>query len=355
MSDPASGGGDLRLGLLGCGAIAQMAHLPALAKTPGVRLEAICDGAEDLLQRVGRRAGVERLYTDYAVFLAEAPIDAVLLAVADAFHVPLAIQALRAGKHVLVEKPLGTNAAECRGLRQTVRETGLKCQVGCMKRHDPGLGYAREFLRSRAGPLLSVSGVYRDSLFRPKMQEATLDPLLTSARAIKPAGGGKADKERYNLWTQGAHLFDTLRFLGGPIVAVQARAARNAGQTTWHGLLEFEAGTLGHFELTCKACADWAESYHAFGEKGSVSADLPLWFYHRPARVRVFDAAGELWTQPLSAHSNAFANQLAAFARSIRTGEPASPDVDDGLAAMRVLEAVEASTRDGGRVPVPRD
>ena len=59
----------LKIGLLGCGPVAQFAHLPALAKARRVSLTALCDGAEDLLQAVGRRFGVEQLYSDYASFL----------------------------------------------------------------------------------------------------------------------------------------------------------------------------------------------------------------------------------------------------------------------------------------------
>lgn len=84
----------LRIGLLGCGPIAQFAHLPALAKARRVHLTAICDAAEDLLQTIGCHTGMEKLYTSYERMLAEAPIDAVLIAAADAFHVPLATQAI---------------------------------------------------------------------------------------------------------------------------------------------------------------------------------------------------------------------------------------------------------------------
>ena len=112
----------VKLGLLGCGSIAQFAHLPALAKTKRVAIRALCDAAEDLLHVVGRRYGIQQLYRDYAALL-QADIDAVLIAAHDAFHVPLATQALAAGKHVLVEKPLGGNSDECRELLRAVRRS----------------------------------------------------------------------------------------------------------------------------------------------------------------------------------------------------------------------------------------
>lgn len=345
----------LRIGLIGGGAVAQMAHLPALARARHVRLTAICEGADDLLRAIGQRAGVAELYQDHREFLARAPIDAVLLAVPDAFHVPLAIDALRAGKHVLVEKPLGTHSAECLELLRVVRQTGLRLQVGSMKRHDPGVAFARQFVQEKLGPILSVSGLYRDTIFRQAMQETCLDPLLTSRQAVKPATDPKGNKERYNLITQGAHLFDCLRHLGGEIVAVTTQVARHAGQCSWHGLLEFEHGGRGHFELTCKACGDWFENYTVCGESGSVDVRVSLPFYHRPAQVRAFDGKTQQWSQPLGGRSNAYANQLEAFARSVLHNEPTNPDVAEGLATVRLLEAVESALARGARAEVVRD
>ena len=330
----------LNIGLLGCGAIAQFAHLPALARTHRARLVALCDAAEDLLQTVGRKYGVVRLHTCYDGLLADDEVQAVLIAVPDAMHVPLAVRALYAGKHVLVEKPLGANSAECVQLVRMVRETGLVLQVGSMKRHDPGLAFARQFVHDRAGDVLSVSGVYRDTTFRSAMQESCLDRLLVSEHAVKPPDP-KANPQHYHLFTQGAHLFDSIRYLAGDITAVYAQMAVRSGQFSWHGLLEFDDGARGHFELTCKACSDWREEYTVNGEHGSVAVQVSLPFYHRPAIARAFDGRIQQWSQPLGGYSNAYVNQLEAFAAAVLDGQLAHPDVRDGLAVMRILEAVE--------------
>ncbi len=345
----------LNIGLLGCGAIAQFAHLPALARTRRARLIALCDTADDLLQAIGRKAGVDRLYTRYEDLLSDDQVRAVLVAVPDPLHVPLAERALRAGKHVLVEKPLGANSRECRELARLVRETGLLLQVGSMKRYDPGVAFAQQFVRERAGSILSASGVYRDSIFRSAMQESCLDRLLTSPHTAKLTVDPKNDRRHYNLFTQGAHLFDNLRYLAGDVLAVTATFAQQAGQMSWHGLLEFVHGGLGHFELTCKSCGDWREEYVVLGEEGSVEVQVGLPFYHRPAQVRAFDGRTQQWSQPLGGHSNAYVNQLEAFASAIFDSQPAHPDVHDGLAVVRLLEAVEQAVVRGARVEVPQN
>ena len=94
-----------RVGVLGAGQIAQAAHFPACRKSKDVELYAICDAADDLRERIVTVHQPTTSYSDYDKMLADEVIDAVVVAVADQFHVPLAIKALEAGKHVLVEKP----------------------------------------------------------------------------------------------------------------------------------------------------------------------------------------------------------------------------------------------------------
>jgi len=344
--------GHLKIGILGCGAISQFAHIPAVLRSRFAELIALCDCAEDLLQRVGSKAGVDRLYTNFSAMLADESVQAVIIAVPDSFHVPLAIRALQAGKHVLVEKPMGETSEQCRKLIKAQRELGLKVQVGSMKRHDPGVRFAQEFLSEKCGPVFSVSAVYRDTVFRRAMQETCLDPLLTSEAAIRPQIDPKANPAEYNFVTQGVHLFDTINYLAGHISAVSAITTNCEGNWSWHGSLEFTKGGCGHFELTCKACGDWCERYEIHSHNGSVQVNVSLPFYHRPAQVRAFDGKLKQWSTPLGAHSNAYANQIDNFARAVIEDTPTNPDVYDGLSAVQSLEAVRQSIETGKRTRI---
>src|SRR5580692_6212689 len=101
--------GPLRLGVVGLGRISQVAHLPATTKADRVSLVAVCDSSPTLVERVARLYEVPG-FVDVRQFLHE-DLDAVLVATPDRSHLALATTALRAGKHVLVEKPLADNAA----------------------------------------------------------------------------------------------------------------------------------------------------------------------------------------------------------------------------------------------------
>ena len=96
----------LRVGILGAGPIAQAAHLEAVQKAGNCELHALCDRAPDLLETVGATWRPARTFGDLGAMLADPDVDAVIVAIADQFHVDAAMQALDAGKHVLVEKPM---------------------------------------------------------------------------------------------------------------------------------------------------------------------------------------------------------------------------------------------------------
>src|SRR6266850_7676442 len=145
----------LRLGILGCGPISQIAHFDAAKKARNVELTAVCDLADDLRERMITLHHPRFGYRDYDEMLANPQVEAVLIGVADQFHVPLALKAIAAGKHVLVEKPLGVAIEECEELCRQVRASKLTFQIGNNRRFDPGIAFARKFIREEIGQLLS--------------------------------------------------------------------------------------------------------------------------------------------------------------------------------------------------------
>src|SRR5688572_24503274 len=93
----------LHIGVLGCGPIAQIAHFDACRKARNAELYAICDVADDLRAKMVAIHEPRVTYRDYEEMLADPQVEAVIVAVADQYHVPMALKAVEAGKHVLVE------------------------------------------------------------------------------------------------------------------------------------------------------------------------------------------------------------------------------------------------------------
>jgi predicted dehydrogenase len=341
----------LRVGVLGAGQIAQAAHLEACRKAANAELYALCDAAEDLLAPVAAAHRPRVTYTDYDGMLADPNVDAVIVAVADQFHVAMARRALAAGKHVLVEKPMGVDVAECEALAGAAAESGLVLQVGTMRRFDPNVAHARDFIAREIGEVLAMRAWYCDSAYRYEMTDALQPPILTSATAVRPEGDPKADRRRYSLLGHASHLVDTARFLCGDIVSVRAQLAEKYGALSWFVSAEFADGAIGHLDLTMAVRMDWFEGFHVYGEYGSVVARAFQPWYLRAAEVECFSDRDRSYHRPLGADGHVFRRQVEGFAATILDGAPqAGAGAEDGLAVARVLAAIERSLSTGETV-----
>src|SRR3954454_18052674 len=129
----------LRIGVIGCGTVAQIMHLPYLHSLPDLfEIAALSDLSSALVQAMGKKYGVpaEHCYTGYQQMLL-ADIDAVLVLTAGS-HAPPVIAAIEAGKHVLVEKPLCFTLREADAIIAATAKHNVKVMVAYMKRYDPG-------------------------------------------------------------------------------------------------------------------------------------------------------------------------------------------------------------------------
>ncbi len=167
--------------MLGAGPISQFAHLEATRKARNAELVGLCDTAEDLLERMAAVHQPARTYTDFAAMLADPEIDAVIIGVADQYHVALARQAITAGKHVLVEKPLGVSMAECETLRHAASAANRVVQIGNNRRFDRGVAFARTFICEQMGEVMALKAWYYDSFYCYTMTD-NLQPIATTAR-----------------------------------------------------------------------------------------------------------------------------------------------------------------------------
>jgi predicted dehydrogenase len=338
----------LRMGVLGCGPISQIAHFDACRKARNAELHAICDVAPDLLARMAAIHEPRKTFGRLEDMLADPEIDAVIVATSDAFHVPLCRQVIAAGKHVLVEKPLGVAIEECEALRDDCRASRCVVQVGNNRRFDPGIAFARRFVLEELGERLSFKAWYWDSVFRYTMTD-NLQPIpRTSGSARKPEGNPKADKRRYFVLTHASHLVDTARFLGGEIVEVRARLRERFGAFCWFVDLEFADGSPGHLDLTIPIRGDFEEGFQISGEHGSVKGRVHLPWFHKASEVECFSAKDRTYRRPLGEDAHTYKLQIEGFADTILNGTPQhGASLDDGLAAVRALVAIARSAETG--------
>jgi predicted dehydrogenase len=338
----------LRIGVLGCGPIAQIAHFDACRKARNAELYAICDLSEKLLTLMAAIHEPTKAYNDYDQMLGDPHVEAIIVATADQFHVPLSKKALAAGKHVLVEKPLGVTVGECEELREQLHDTGLVLQVGNNRRFDPGLTFAQQFVRNQLGQLMAVKVWYHDSVHRYTMTD-NLQPIsVHSPTAKRPPGDPKADKRRYFLLAHGSHVVDMLRFLGGELISVQARLLQKFGAYCWFSSIELENSIVGHLDLIVAVRGDFEEGFRVYGELGSVNGRLYLPWYHKAGKVECFSIKDDVYRRPLGQDGYTYKLQIEGFADTILHGKPMlGAGIDDGLAAMRALVALSRSATRG--------
>jgi predicted dehydrogenase len=341
----------LRVGVLGAGQIAQAAHFESCSKARNADLSAICDVAEDLCERMAVTHGCGKTYADFDAMLADPEIDAVIVATADAFHVPASLRALAAGKHVLCEKPVATTVEDAEALAAAVHKSGRVLQVGHMKRFDPGIQAAKAFIDNEMGELVALKAWYCDSTHRYAMTDAVQPAIVISAKARKPPVNPKADLRRYFMLAHGCHLIDTARHLAGEIEAVNARLSERGGMKCWFVDVEFANGALGHLDLTVAVRMDWHEGFQIYGRNGSVIAKTYNPWYYRSSDVDIFREADTSTNRVLGADGHFYRRQLEGFADVVLKGaamEGAS--IVDGVASVRAMVAIARSVESGSRV-----
>ena len=140
----------VRIGIIGCGGIANGKHMPALKKLPNVEMVAFCDIIEEKAVKAAREFGVPgaKVFTDYKELLKEQDIDVVHVLTPNKQHSFITVDALEAGKHVMCEKPMAINSAEAKKMIDAAKRTGKKLTIGYQNRFRPECQYLKKVVEA---------------------------------------------------------------------------------------------------------------------------------------------------------------------------------------------------------------
>ena len=140
----------VRIGIIGCGGIANGKHMPSLKKLPQVDMVAFCDIIEERAVKAAKEYGVEgaSVYTDYKELLARKDIDVVHVLTPNRQHSFITVDALEAGKHVMCEKPMAINSAEAKKMLDAAKRTGKKLTIGYQSRFKPESRYLKQCIEN---------------------------------------------------------------------------------------------------------------------------------------------------------------------------------------------------------------
>jgi predicted dehydrogenase len=330
----------LHLGVLGCGRVFERFHLPAIDRTPGVALAAAADPAPGRLAWAEVRSPRPALGASLDQLLAGPRLDAILILSPPESHAELAIRALEAGLHVLVEKPMALTAAEGRRMSDAARRTGRRLQVGHTRRfREP---YRRLHTRLRSVDGAPAVAAEFDLAFSTTGWNAHSGFLGDEAR-----GGGPVDDVL-------SHEVDLLSWLFGK-APDEARAEMGGADGGVRAELRF--GTLtascrashGFYVERLRVTLSDGRALEATGSRlrhaGSGSA---AW---RGSRAMFLDrlalVADTLRGKP-NVSEVSFELQLRDFDQAVRGGPSMGATAEDGLRVIQVLDACRRSARQGG-------
>ncbi|MCK9252236.1 MAG: Gfo/Idh/MocA family oxidoreductase [Eubacteriales bacterium] len=141
-------GKTFKVGIVGCGGIANGKHMPALKKRPNVELVAFCDIVPERAEKASAEYGAKgaKVFTDYRELVALTELDVVHVLTPNKSHAPITIAALEAGKHVLCEKPMAKTAADAKAMVEAARRTGKTLSIGYQSRYRTDSMYLKKLI-----------------------------------------------------------------------------------------------------------------------------------------------------------------------------------------------------------------
>jgi 2-desacetyl-2-hydroxyethyl bacteriochlorophyllide A dehydrogenase len=337
-------GPSFRVGLLGCGEIgAQNAR--AIAAAEGVELTACFDPVETLAQDVSARFGGRPCRTPDELFASQ--LDAVLVATPHHLHAPLALDAIAAGLHVMVEKPLALNVAEAEQIVRAAASADVLLSTCFPYRYEAHVAAARRLVA--AGAVGDANGVLVNYA-SDKPPSYWLGGF--SGRAVAPwrasrskAGGGVVIM---NL----CHYLDFVRYVGGleaqTVVGSVDRSGGDAVEDTAAAAITYTNGAVGSvFGSSAVRGAAFSE-FRLWGDAGQVLLEPRARVYTLRAVEGV--TPGRWHELPPPGPEDVRAVYVERFAAAVHSGSPPDISGEDGLAVQAIMDALYESAARGEAV-----
>ncbi len=350
-------GAPLRFGIIGCGGIGPT-HAGAINQIEGARLVAVADTVRERAEKVAAKYGAARVYSDHRALLDDPEIDAVCVCTPSGTHADIAIDALQAGRHVVVEKPMDVSVEACDRLIAAEDASGKVLTVISQHRFDPATLLVKQAVeQGRLGDILLA-----DASVKWYRTQAYYDS--GDWRGTWAMDGGGA------LMNQGVHTVDVLQWLAGGVASVFAHIRTAAHERievedVAVAVLTFASGAVGTLTATTAAYEGFPVRIDLFGSDGTAILEgdrlKTLTFKNgesyeseesaahalsvaRGGTASVRDEAADrpAVADPGAVWGDAHRAQIEDFLRAIRTG--ARPLID-GRAARKPVEIITAAYR----------
>jgi len=335
-----------RVAVIGCGSIAQT-HIPAIQSVPALSLAGVFDADPDRARRTAERYQVARIFESWAEVLADPTVEVVALLLPHDLHCAYTVEALAAGKHVVVEKPMAVSLAEADEMIAAARRYRRVLMPVHNRLFDPAVEKLRDLVASGA-----IGEVYlaQTNGWEPP-STVSVRPWLGTGR-----GGGGV------FMAQAVHAAYLLRALVGEVARIAAfeggrKVVPMQDEDTMVATLTFRNGAVGVMTATfAQATGPGEHSVTLFGTAGWACQRLAWAGEERRQELLVVsptlfgDTAIHALTVPTG---NAFARLWQRFAESLQAGQEPPVTAQDGRAAVEIILAGYRSAETGTVVSLP--
>jgi predicted dehydrogenase len=321
---------EIRVAVIGCGAMAETVHLPALAALPNVRVTHVVDTDVARARAVAQRFGVPSASADYRSVIDR--VDAAIIVVPPHAHAPIALDFLRAGVHVLVEKPMALDTGECDAMIEAAAAANRLLAVGLLRRFNDSLRFAKDVLDAGALGTLASVDIREGSIYRWN---------IASAAMLRPPFGGV-------LADIGSHVLDLMAWWFGDCRILEYRDDAAGGvEANCEILMRLPIGIDAKVELSrtrnlpCTAVFRGSQGTLEVGTKTDSSVRLALGGQQVTLAGRP-TAAG---SQPPRALVDLCTRELRDVVSAIANGHPPGVTGHDGRKSVALVEACYAVRR----------
>ncbi|MEQ8699716.1 MAG: Gfo/Idh/MocA family oxidoreductase [Bauldia litoralis] len=329
----------LRIGVIGLGWFGEI-HCDAIAGIPNLELAALCTRTESRLAEMATKFGVAKTYTDYADMLADPDIDAVSIVTMWDQHTDPTIAALKAGKHVFLEKPMASTVADCARIMEAAKDAKGILQIGHICRFNPRYRAAKEAIDAgRIGKIVSMSS-------RRNIPAAWTPTILNK---IGPIVGDAIHDTDLMLWFTGDRVVSTY----AQTVDVRGLKHPDIGQTMYR----FAGGASATLETVwCmpeKTPYDIDERMNIVGTEGFIQIQDTFPNLGIADADKFGSPDTTYWPMFEGVRGGALREELSYFTKCALAGEkPAIGTPEDAMAALEATLAAEESARTGEVVKI---
>lgn len=314
----------LKWGIAGCGKYAENTFVPTMHMMRKSTVHSVYSGSGQRAKDVALKHGVPFFFSDYSEFL-NSDIDAVYVSSANADHHREVIEAARAGKHILCEKPLALNSGEAEEMVSVCKENNVRLAVNYVFHFHPLVRKAKEFIEN------DMIGKFISAEVNFNIEIAPGSNFRHSS-----AGGGGA------LMDVGTHAIDLLRYLGGEISSISGVmdtvVYKSEVDDFASAIVKFEGGGYGHFNVSFNSKKAF-NRVEILGHTGAISIEKMIANKSSPAKLTIL-LEGEA-KKSFRKRANKQLLLLRSVQRSfIRNEEPVVTGYD-GLVNLKIMEELK--------------